>query len=168
MTHSTPAQLMTAWYEQYRHDLCRYVRTIVKDAYQAEDIIQETFVKAFQHIESLEAVTKPQNWLYRVAHNLAIDFLRRETTKDKTEANMKFSYFPAPSTEEVVSIREASKELVQAVNRLKPSYKSVVTMRKIQGLSLDETSALLSWPKSKVKVTLCRALKKLRSTKESQ
>ena len=63
--------------ERYQAPLFRYLCSFVGDAEQAQDLVQETFLRAFRSIHSLEEAKTLRNWLYRIAHNLACSLLRR-------------------------------------------------------------------------------------------
>ena len=66
------------WYEQYKNGIFRYILSITKDPYLAEDVLHDTFVKLLSG-EKQCACGKEQAWLYRIARNLCYDQLRKST-----------------------------------------------------------------------------------------
>ena len=64
-------------FSEHRTSLLRYLRYHLRDADEAEDIVQDVFIRFFQARESGEEITQPRAWLYRVAHNLLVDFGRK-------------------------------------------------------------------------------------------
>ena len=131
---------------------------MVRDNQQAEYLTQETFIKAFRFYDTFERQANPRTWLFRIAHNLTIDFIR----KQKPLELLKELVFPGKNAitlpEEVVEIRENSTELYNALGRLKSYYREVIILRKIKEFSIQETSEILNWSESKVKNILSRAL----------
>ncbi|UFU00639.1 RNA polymerase sigma factor [Radiobacillus kanasensis] len=154
-------ELILSWYDQYSVYLFKYVLKMVKDVQTAEDITQDTFIKAFNKMGMYEEIRHPKTWLFRIAHNLTVDYIRKQAPilliKDFffQEKDM------GPSTESQVVIKESSKELYEAILKLKPSYREVIILRKIEGFSVQDTAQILKWSESKVKTTLLRALRTL-------
>src|SRR3989338_10205411 len=62
---------------QYHRDILNYIYRLVGNNYEAEDLAQEAFIKAFQRFESLEDRDKARSWLYSIARNVTIDYFRR-------------------------------------------------------------------------------------------
>lgn len=152
---------ITEWYQQHSDSIFRYILLMVRDNQQAEDLTQETFIKAFNYYDTFERKANPKTWLFRIAHNLTIDFIR----KQKPLELLKDLVFPGKNTnntpEGIAEIKENSTELYQALGRLKSPYREVIILRKIREFSIEETGEILNWPQSKVKNTLFRALSAL-------
>jgi len=149
------------WYDEYSMQLFKYILKMIKDAEQAEDLTQDTFIKAYNYVSKGKKVTYPKTFLYRTAHNLTIDYIRK-----KSPIQMVADFFtqqkdPGPSTESIIEIKETSRELYDALSALKSSYRSVIILRKIDGFSVRETAQILHWSESKVKSTLSRGMKAL-------
>ncbi len=130
---------------------------MVRDYQLAEDLTHDTFIKAYKHYDSFKGQSKVKTWLFSVAHHVTIDHLR----KRKPLAYLK-EILPTPDLEslpeEVIELKEDSKELYEAIGKLKPSYRKVIMLRKIKEFSIKDTCAILNWSESRVKTTLYRAL----------
>ncbi|WP_203334052.1 RNA polymerase sigma factor [Planococcus beigongshangi] len=149
---------ISAWYEQHSGSIFRYILLMVRDDQQAEDLTQETFIKAFNHYETFERKANPKTWLFRIAHNLTIDFIRKQKPLELLKELLFIGGNRSELPEESVEIKENSKELYKALGRLKSSYREVIILRKIREFSIQETAEILNWPESKVKNTLSRAI----------
>lgn len=146
------------WYDEYSVLLIKYLAKMLNDSYQAEDLMQETFVKAYQYVLNNE-IEYPKTFLFRIAHNLAVDHIRKQSPiQIVKDFFMKDSH---PSTESILEVREESRELYEAIKALKPNYREVIILRKIEEFSIKETAAILNWSESKVKSTLFRATEAL-------
>lgn len=155
---------MIQWYDQYSAALFKYINKMVKDAQQAEDLTQETFIKAYSHLSKKhknQEIKHPKAFLYRIAHNLTVDFLRKRRPLYIINELLTSQKDPRPPTETIVEIREESKELHEALQSLKPSYRQVIMLRKIEAFSTREVAHILNWKQGKVKATLHRGLRAL-------
>ncbi len=151
---------ITEWYTDYSDTIFRYIVMMTHDYQQAEDLTHDTFVKAYRSYDSFERNSSPKTWLYRIAHNLTIDAMRKRKPLFFFK-NVFPTTDPAPLPEEVVQIKESSRELYQALGQLKVTYREVIILRKIKALSIQETAEILQWSESKVKMTLKRGLEAL-------
>lgn len=156
------------WYDEYSVSIFKYILKLIKDAEQAEDLTQETFIKAYTYISNNKQVDYPKTFLYRIAHNLTIDYIRKHKPLLFVENFFSYQKDPGPSVESIVEIRESSQLLYDALDGLKRSYRRVIILRDIEGLSVRETADVLGWSESKVKSTLFRGKKALKKhlTKE--
>lgn len=149
------------WYDEYSDPLFKYILKMIKDVQQAEDLTQDTFVKAYKYILANKEVSYPKTFLYRTAHNVTIDHIRKQAPIQIMKDIFTNKKDPRPSVESVIEIRESSRELYEALTTLKPGYRQVIMLRKIEEFSIRETADILNWPESKVKTTLFRALRAL-------
>ncbi|MCD8509069.1 MAG: RNA polymerase sigma factor [Bacillus sp. (in: Bacteria)] len=154
-------QKVNDWYHEYSDDLYKYVFFMIGDHYQTKDILQDTFLRAFNSFESFQG-TGEKSWLFRIARNLTIDYIR----KKKPVAYI-MEAFPQIQTsektpEQLALFNETEKELYVGLRRIKRSYRDVIVLRKIRGFTISETSQILGWTENKVKVNLYRGLKALK------
>lgn len=149
------------WYDEYSMQLFKYILKMIKDAEQAEDLTQETFMKAYRYLLKDKEVTYPKTFLYRTAHNLTIDYIRKKSPIQMVTEFFTQQKAPGPSIESIVEIKETSRELYDALSAIKSTYRSAIILRKIDGFSVRETAQILDWSESKVKSTLSRGLKAL-------
>jgi RNA polymerase sigma-70 factor, ECF subfamily len=157
----------------YSNQIYRLAMKILGDQNDAEDVLQETFIKAFRALPSFEGRSSISTWLYRIAANEALMLVR----KRKPEANMVSSdgsdheddlsppqqiidWCCLPENELLSS--EASQFLDKAVDDLSPALRIVFILRDIQGLSIRETAEILKISQMAVKTRLLRARLQLR------
>lgn len=152
---------ITEWYQQHGDSIFRYILLMVRDHQQAEDLTQETFIKAFRSYDSFERKANPKTWLFRIAHNVTIDFIRKQKPLELLKELVLLGKSANAAPEGIVEIKENSTELYDALGQLKAPYREVIVLRKIREFSIQETGEILSWSESKVKNTLSRALSAL-------
>jgi RNA polymerase sigma-70 factor (ECF subfamily) len=139
----------------------------------AEDVLQNTFMKAFQHLKDFEGRSSLSTWLYRIASNEALMLLRKQrpeiTLSDAApEDNNDGDYFPAqfidwrnlPEDEFLSSESQAA--MNSAVQHLPENQRIVFILRDIEGLSIQETGEVLTLSAAAVKTRLLRARLRLR------
>lgn len=161
-------RLVDAHYEM----IYRLAIKMVIDAQDAEDILQETFIKAFRHLQGFDGRSSLSTWLYRIATNEALMFLRRTKPEqysiDEPLETDEGDIVPVQIVdwcclpEEELMSAEARLHLDQAVANLPPSLRVVFILRDIQRLSTREVSEVLSLSESAVKTRLSRARLRLR------
>lgn len=134
---------------------------MINDVHQAEDLTQETFIKAYRYLDLESEVNYPKTFLYRIAHNLTVDHVRKKAPIYMVKELFSSKKDSSQSIESVIQIREDSKVLYESLQLLKPSYRQVIILRKIEEFSIQETAQILNWSISKVKSTLYRALRAL-------
>jgi len=157
------ARLVETYYEMIYNLAFR----MLNDPQDAEDILQETFLKAYRHLKSFDGRSSLSTWLYRIATNEALMFLRRrrmetvsideskETDTGEQEPLQIVDWCCLPE-EELVSA-EAQAHLDEAVTRLSPNLRVVFVLRDIQGLSTHEVGEVLNLTETAVKTRLSRA-----------
>ena len=123
--------------------LLRYARTIVRDAPLAEDLVQESLVRALQRADSFRAEASLATWLHRILHNLAVDHFRRDredATEDiEREVEEKWrddSYTVDAAT--VVERAETREELKDALVRLPVIYRTAVVLHDAEAMTVAE------------------------------
>jgi len=139
----------------------------------AEDVLQNTFLKAFQHLKDFEGRSSLSTWLYRIASNEALMLLRKQrpeiTLSDNAlEDNDNSDYYPTQFTDwcclpetEFLSA-ESKAALDRAVQHLPETQRIVFVLRDIEGLSIQETGQVLNLSEAAVKTRLLRARLSLR------
>ena len=137
----------------------------------AEDVLQNTFVKILQHIKGFEERSSLSTWIYRIASNEALMMLRKmrpEVNLDAPDANDDDEYMPVQFVdwgslpEEILESREAKDYLERAIKDLPEPMRVVFILRDIEGLSIKETSEALNLTETNVKTRLLRARLNLR------
>ncbi len=159
--------------QRHRHGIERLVRPLVRSAPsdEVEDLVQEALTKAFLHIHSYSEEYAFTTWLYRIATNHAIDYLRRrklnafsisapptqnthKSDDDSREFEIKDeSWVP----DEMMVANERTKTIEDAIEQLPENYKRVIKLRHSQDLEYEEIAKILQIPMGTVKVHLHRA-----------
>ncbi|MFA9555782.1 RNA polymerase sigma factor [Evansella sp. AB-rgal1] len=146
------------WYQLYSDAIFKYICMMTRDYQQAEDLTQETFIRAYNNMETFERKSETKTWLFRIAHNMTIDYLRKNKPLRILESFLLNKKDTAPLPEDVLHMKENIREIYRALGNLKHSYREVIILRKIKDFSIQETSDILGWSENKVKVTLHRAM----------
>lgn len=156
---------------RYERPVFTLVLRMVRDRTVAEDLAQEAFVKAFGRLASYDPSRKFSSWLFKVAHNTAIDHLRRRELAtvsldapvgDDEDAPARTLADPAGETPEAAAERaDLSRALTRSVERLRPEYRQVVLLRYQAGLEYNEIVEATGFPLGTVKTYLHRARKEL-------
>ena len=154
----------------YSTPIYRLTLKMLADPQDAEDALQTTFLKAFQHIGEFEGRSSLSTWLYRIAANEALMFLRRkrpelpldeEPDEDQAPRPFQFADWGHLPERELLS-GEAKKQSERAIQNLPEKLRIVFLLRDVQGLSIKETSEALNLSETAVKTRLLRARLNLR------
>lgn len=159
--------------DTYSGPLYRLALKMLGNPPDAEDVLQNTFLKVFQHIGEFEGRSSLSTWLYRIASNEALMLIRKQhpeiiLTESSPENEENSDYEPAQFTdwcclpEEEFLSSESRAALDRAVQHLPETLRIVFILRDIEGLSIQETSQALSLSETAVKTRLLRARLRLR------
>lgn len=163
--------------EEYQRPVFSIIVRMVRDPGLAEDLTQETFVKAFRSLETFDRSRKFSSWLFTIAHNTTIDYVRRkqlptvslEPAGNDQEASLAFrAVADDPSPEEVVRHRELETDLESALADLRPEYAEVLVLRFQQDSSYEEIAEITGLALGTVKTHLYRARKALAEALEQR
>jgi RNA polymerase sigma-70 factor (ECF subfamily) len=157
---------------RYERKIFRLAKNITRHDEDAEDVLQEAFLKAYEHLDRFEGNSKFYTWLVRIAVNEALMKLRKRKT-DKTvpldepvdlgeEVMQREIAVWDNNPEEQYSGEEMKKILDDALESLKPDFRTVFTLRDIEELSTEETAEALGISVAAVKSRLLRARLALR------
>jgi RNA polymerase sigma-70 factor, ECF subfamily len=156
-----------------RHNqlLYRVTRSILGNDTEAEDVMQETYVRAYEHLDQFAGRSQFRTWLTRIAVNEALArsergkrFHQPEDGHDFGGDFMDLFSSPEASPEEKVSESEMRGLLEQAIARLPEAYRSVLLLRDVEEISIEEVARMLNLTEATVKVRLHRARRTLRRT----
>jgi len=163
-------QAIAALMARYQHRLFRYLLRMVSESGAAEDLFQQTWLRIIERTRSYDAQRSFEGWLFAVAHNLAIDYLRRRKPESldealpsgETQSDQIHSINPG-ALEQLLS-RERSGIVLEAVSELHMSFREVITLRFEEEMKLEEIANVLSLPVGTVKTRLHRGLRALRQS----
>jgi RNA polymerase sigma-70 factor, ECF subfamily len=160
---------------RYERPVFSLVYRMVRDRELAEDLAQETFVKALNAIESYRPEFKFSSWIFKIANNAAIDHLRRREldtlsldgsphaeTPEAIEATALQIGDRQETALEEVEARELGGEIETAISRLRPEYRSCILLRHVEGRAYEEIAEILGLPLGTVKTYIHRARNELR------
>ncbi len=145
--------------ERYWERLYRYLYHLTRDRHAAEDLAQDTFLKAFTRLEKFQAGTNLGGWLFRVGHNIWANqhrgaARRREPLTDDRPA-------PEPGPPEQAAGREALREVERVVARLPVEYRAALMLRAEGGLSFREIADVLDLTEETARWRVFKARQKL-------
>ena len=152
----------------------RCIYRLIQDEEEARNLTQETFIQAFQHINSFRGDAKISTWLCAIGINLARSALRKmryhetldEATIDQLQPSFVDGHYAEQPTEwqpeRFVENKELGELIQKALNKLPPQYKTIIILRDMEGLSTEDTAELLGMSAGAVRVRLHRARQALR------
>ncbi|MFH5832431.1 RNA polymerase sigma factor [Halalkalibaculum sp. DA3122] len=165
--------------DKYERAIYFHILKMVRDQKQVEDLVQETFVKAFDNLNSYSTNYAFSTWLYRIATNHTIDYLRKKKLKTlsidepvKTrDGDMNMQLPDEHAATDRSLIRKQRQQMVQqAIENLPPKYRKVIQMRHMEEKSYQEIADILDKPLGTIKAHIFRAremlYKELKEKKE--
>jgi RNA polymerase sigma-70 factor, ECF subfamily len=168
----------------YRELIRRYERPVfallfrmVRDRELAEDLAQETFIKALNAIDSYRPEFKFSSWIFKIANNAAIDHLRRRELNTlsldgsphaETPEAMQATALQIGARQETpldaVEAKELGGAIEAAIGSLRPEYRSCILLRHVEGRAYEEIAEMLNLPLGTVKTYIHRARNELRQS----
>ncbi len=147
------------WVEEYQDQAWTLARYLLKDPSEAEDAVQEAFVKLWHKHDSIDP-GKIKPWLMRVTRNNCLDRLRRRKPTQEWDDWQKADEGPGPAQR--LAQEELGARLKHSINGLSEPYRSLVVLRDVHQHSYEEVANVLELSLTQVKVYLHRARKQLR------
>ncbi len=155
---------------RYERPVYTLLLRMVREPLLAEDLGQEVFVKAYRALASYDPARKFASWLFKIAHNAALDHLRRGELQtvpleagedDRPDLAEVLVDAGAEDPEAAAGRRDLGRHLDRAIGRLRPEYRAAIVLRFQEGLSYQEIAEELGQPIGTVKTNLHRARKAL-------
>jgi RNA polymerase sigma-70 factor (ECF subfamily) len=152
---------------RYQRPIISLIARMTRDRALAEDLAQETFVKAFRSLAAFDTTRRLSSWLFRIAHNTALDALRRARPP---AASMDTPQLfggeaadepTAPAAPDPVERQALGRALEAALAELRPEYRAAIVLRYSQDLSFDEIGNILGLPEVTARSHVHRARKEL-------
>jgi RNA polymerase sigma-70 factor, ECF subfamily len=165
--------------EAFRLLVERHSRNVYKVAYRvtgnpddAEDVVQETFLKAYRQLDRFEERASFGTWLHRIAWNCSVDLLRSRPKREQAEeadtleqlgsTHATVTGSAAPSPERLMASVQVSDRVKEAMGRLSPLERAAFVMRHYEGRSIEEISQALEIRANAAKHSIFRAVRKMR------
>jgi RNA polymerase sigma-70 factor (ECF subfamily) len=160
---------------RYQRPVFGLIARVVRDPGRAEELAQDTFVKAFRALHTYDVQRKFSAWLLTIAHHVAIDEVRKgalgtvslDELSSPDGPAIEFPDTKGPSPAAVAERIELASALKTAIGKLRPEYREVVTLRYEQELEYDEIAEITGLPLGTVKSSLFRARKELAAEMEA-
>ena len=154
---------------RYQRPITAYVYRMLNDYDSSLDVTQEVFIKVYNSLEKYSSDYKFSTWLYRIAHNAAIDHIRRNSanlqsleTENEDGAYQLQLESSLPSPEQMQERNEWRSEIEAVVKCLPTAYRELILLRHTQDLSYDEIAEVTGLPLGTVKNRLFRAREMMR------
>lgn len=155
------ADFISQLVSKYHYRLLRYLIYLTSRREQAEDLIQETWLRVLDRADQYNAGRRFQPWLFSIARNLAIDDLRKRERDITLEDDAPASETDSPFLKAAKS--EEAAQIAGALTELAPVYREALLLRFQEGLSLEEIASIAGAPVSTISSRLQRGLTALRS-----
>lgn len=158
-------------FETYHDRIYRYVLGLVKSPAEAEDLTQDTFLRAYRHGDSLRDPEAVRGWLYRIATHMCLDRLRQrkplislDSEEDEDRVEPPVSNSPSPL--EISERKETSACIQRCLDFLPDKYRAVILLHEAHSLTAPEIADLLGVTLTTVKIRLHRARRQLQRVME--
>ena len=144
-------------------------RWLTRNDDDAEDVVQESFLRAYRQLSRFEARANFGTWLYRITANCAVDMMRaRQARRDQSRAETlevadRFVSDAAPGPDRLAASAEIDRRIGAAMARLSPLERAAFTLRHYEGRTIDEISRMLGLRTNAAKHSVFRAVRKLRA-----
>jgi RNA polymerase sigma-70 factor (ECF subfamily) len=150
--------------DKYKNIVFNIALRISKNKEDAEELVQDTFLKAFQKLNTFKSKSKFSTWLYRIAYNLAVSKSRKKVIKTEhfdDYVNEIIDYENIFNELEDTELKERQKLIKSAIEQLSEMDALLITLFYMNNLSIDEIREITGLNKSNIKVRLHRARKKM-------
>ena len=162
------AQALAGSQSAFEQIVRRYQRPIISLIYRmtgdralAEDLVQETFVKAFRSLAAFDTTRRLSSWLFRIAHNTAIDAMRRARPPQVPIETVPTAGDAPDEPPDPVERQELGHALEAALDALRSDQRAAIVLRYESGLSFDEIGTILGVPEVTARSHVHRARKEL-------
>lgn len=161
--------------ELYKDKIFHLTYRMLSNRHEAEDMVQETFLRVYRNLDKYDPNQKFSTWIYRISTNLCIDRLRRRKATYSLDAEINeqeggdgYVMFPSnePTPEGEMLLLETQTQIREAINSLPIKYKSIMVLRYLKDMSLQEISDVLNLPVTTIKTRVHRGREFLRKKLE--
>ncbi|MBO7189234.1 MAG: RNA polymerase sigma factor [Alistipes sp.] len=144
-------------FTRYRDALVRLFEQRLDEKTMASDLLQETFIKVYLHINDYSKNYTFGQWIYSIARNTLVDHLRRKSGDVLLDERFRAPLATTPSPEESVIINQTRAHFYNALEELSPEYRQVIEMRFLEEYSYEEIAEKLGRPLNTIKTQIRRA-----------
>lgn len=155
--------------ERYQEPLLRYSFSMVRDGAGSADVTQSTFIKVYVNLNGFNTKRKFSSWLYRIAHNEAINYIKKHAKELHPDAEWFDSLVDSKTNLEELADKNASKQLLgKSIESLDIKYREPLLLHYFSGKSYEEISDVLRLPTSSVGTRIRRAKAQLKVVLEKE
>jgi len=151
---------------QYQQEIYRLAYRMTRNAEDAKDLAQETFVQAYRSLGTFRGQSRFSTWLYRIAVNLCLNHLKSSARRDPAEVDERLPDARADSLS-VLLADERDRALAEAIETLPPQQKATLTLRVQQGLGHREIAEILECSEGTAKANYFHAVRALQRKLEA-
>lgn len=149
-------------YERYNKSLFGYFWRLTSNTEISEDLMQTVFYRILRHRKQFKGKGRFISWMYRIAHNLWVDFYKKDKRLGNREDLKPWDLKDELTVDEQIAREERIRQLRSALNHLDPDKKEVLILSRYQGLKYYEIADLLKTTEGAVKIKIFRALNDLK------
>lgn len=161
------AAAFAALMKHYSGDVFRYAYGMLGSRSDAEDTVQETFIKAYYALKQLEKEESIRSWLIRIAHRLCYDRIRKKMKERKGMEQIINKWRTEPHPPDELETKQMRLSIEEALQQLPEDQREIMLLREIQGCSYAEMADMLNIPVGTVKSRLNTARMQLRKVFKS-
>jgi len=148
-------EIYTEIIRRYQDKLRRYIFNLIQDDNKAEDILQETFIKAYINLRGFNRSKKFSSWIYRIAHNETINMIKKD--KKQISLNKNLDFDSGIDIEEGLIKKELRLKTHRCLKQMPVDYREVITLYYLEEKSYEEISDILRVPVATVGTRIRRA-----------
>lgn len=158
--------------ERFQDKLLRYARKFLIDPDDAQDIVQDVFIKAYENIQSFDVSRRFSPWVYRIAHNEFVNALKKKANRPvifAVDFDTLFPHLTASDTADSAALaRDLRVMLDRHLRELDPKYREPLILYYLEGMDYKELSDILQIPISTVGVRLARGRRLLKEITDTE
>lgn len=182
MSPTSADDSVASLFERYRAPMRRYLYRMTRNEADAEDLVQETFLRVRRAFPGFRGEAQPSTWIYRIATNVCLDLLRRRaagpgSTRQVMDAlepgdngtiGVDLAEAPSLSPEALFETSEMGECVRAYVDALPDTFRAALVLHDLEGFSNPEVAGILGWSVEKAKINVHRARQRLKDVFEKE
>ena len=155
---SENSELYAEIVKRYQQGLYRYLRYLTNQPAEAEDLVQDVFIKAYRNLFGFDTKRKFSSWIYRIAHNEGVNYLKKAARRKDVSLEYLDFTVPAPDdcSENQLTREETKRKIQKCLGELKPKYRESLVLYYFEEKSYQEISDILRIPRGTVGTLISR------------